>query len=312
MKEDIVVNGSTVEQDIRSTPHVWDETLRRVEEQTQRVSMLFGSPAVFLGSGSSLDVGMVGASLYEVMSGVPAQAILPSEYRPRAGWLHVAISRTGKTSELLDAIGLAKEAGAPVLLIVGEPDSPATELADVVLPLEFAPEAGIIQTRFITSVMLALRHLLCPDDRAALHALPAALTDRLQGDAILPPIAARDVVFLGRDWRWGMAISASLTVQETALRVATAYQTLDYRHGPIATISPETLLWCFDPVEDAVSADVVNEAAAQGAQVRRTEGDPLIDLVGAQLLAVRLAERDGVDPDAPRNLSRFVELPPAR
>ncbi len=312
LKADIVQIGSEVEQDIRTTPAVWVETVRRVEEYAPRLTGLIGPPAVFLGSGSSLNVGMLGASLYEAEVGTPAQAILPSEYRARAGWLHVAVSRTGRTSELLDAMRLARGAGAPILLIVGEPNSPAANLADLVLPLEFAPENGIVQTRFITSVMLALRLMLDSAGRSELHVLPAHLQARLQSEVPISLDGAPDVVFLGRDWRWGMALSAALTVQETALCVATAYQTLDYRHGPIATVSSQTLLWCFDPIDDSAGAGVVSEARAQGARVRMSDGDPLIELVLAQLLAVRLAERAGVDPDAPRNLSRFVQLPPTR
>ena len=44
-------------------------------------------------------------------------------------------------------------------------------------------------------------------------------------------------------------------------------------------------------------------------EVVRSPADPLAALVGAQLLAVALDERNGLDPDAPRNLTRSIILP---
>ena len=39
-----------------------------------------------------------------------------------------------------------------------------------------------------------------------------------------------------------------------------------------------------------------------------SDADPLVGLTGAQRLAVELAERQGIDPDQPRALSRSVIL----
>jgi glucosamine 6-phosphate synthetase-like amidotransferase/phosphosugar isomerase protein len=36
--------------------------------------------------------------------------------------------------------------------------------------------------------------------------------------------------------------------------------------------------------------------------------DPMAQLVGAQRLAVAIAERKGLDPDAPRHLTRSIVL----
>src|SRR5919205_2273786 len=140
---------SAIEEDITSTPAILRQTMVRVEEQGRAVAEALQGPVVFLGSGSSYRLGVAAASLYEAERGEPAQSLLGSEYLPRPDWTHVAISRTGKTTELVDAMRRARDAGASCILIGGEPGSPAEEHAGVVLPLDFAPETSVVQTRFI-------------------------------------------------------------------------------------------------------------------------------------------------------------------
>jgi fructoselysine-6-P-deglycase FrlB-like protein len=252
---------------------------------------------------------MAAADLYEQSSGFPAQGVMASEYRARHGWSHVAISRTGQTSELIAAMERAHGTGASIVLIEGESRSPASAHADVFLPLEFAPEHGTIQTRFISASLLALRLLIGGQDAfVSLDQLPDQV-DR--GLAEFDPVAlARfsHIVFLGREWRYPLALAAAMNLQETAQIVPEAQQTLEYRHGPIACADANTLVWCFDAQDDPASAAVLEDVRRTGATVRCIAADPLVSLVQAQLLSVRVAEARGVDPDAPRNLTRAVVL----
>jgi glutamine---fructose-6-phosphate transaminase (isomerizing) len=299
-----------IEQDIYSTPAILRQTLARVDERGDMLAPWLQGPAVFLGCGSSYCIALAAAALYEDARGVPAQGIMASEYRPRPGWTHVAISRTGKTTELVEAMRRARGAGARVALVGGEPGAPAQEQADAVLPLEFAPEQGVIQTRFISAATLALRLLIGGERaRAALRDLPDRI-ERALGALDTAPLVSRDhVVFLGRGWRHGLALMAALNLQETALVVPEGHQTLEYRHGPIASADEGTLVWCFDPPDDAASAAVLDDVQRTGATVRCTDDDPLVAAAQAQLLAVRMAEARGVDPNRPRHLSRAIVLP---
>lgn len=298
------------EQDIYGTPAILRQVMSRVEEHSSRLAPLLQGPLAFLGCGSSYCIGVAAAALYEQARELPAQGIMASEYSPRAGWTHIAISRTGQTTELIEAMQRAARAGAPIMLIRGEPGSPAEPLAGTVLPLEFAPEQGVVQTRFITAATLALRLLIGGD--AARHAL-ADLPDRVErGLATLEPdLLARfeRVVFLGRGWRYGLALVAALNLQETAQAVPEGHQTLDFRHGPIAAVDAGTLVWCFDAPDDAASMAVLEDVRRTGATVRCSGDDPLVCMVQAQLSAVRLAASRGIDPDAPRHLSRAIVLP---
>lgn len=301
---------TVTEQDIHSTPAILRRVLSRVAEYEAALAPLLQGPAAFLGCGSSYCIGVAAAALYEQTRGLPAQGIMASEYGPRAGWTHIAISRTGQTTELVEAMQRAREAGAPIILLRGEPASPAEPLADAVLPLEFAPEQGVVQTRFISAAILALRLLIGGDAaRRALADLPQRVERGLS--AVEPDLLTRfeRIVFLGRGWRYGLALVAALNLQETTLTVPAGHQTLDFRHGPIAAVDAGTLVWCFDAPDDAASMAVLDDARQAGATVRCTGDDPLVSVVQAQLLAVRLAEARGLDADAPRHLSRAIVLP---
>jgi len=102
---------------------------------------------------------------------------------------------------------------------------------------------------------------------------------------------------------------AALNLQETALLSPNGHQTQEYRHGPLATADKHTLVWCFDPPADPLSAGVLDDARASGARVYCPDVDPLTGAAQAQLLAVRLATGRGIDPDAPPNLSRAIVVP---
>src|SRR5919201_524261 len=238
---------TATEQDIYTTPAMLRPTLARVDERGAVLASWLQGPAVFLGCGSSYCIALAAAALYEDARGVPAQGIMASEYRPRPEWTHVAISRTGKTTELVEAMRRARAAGARVALVGGEPDAPAQEQADAVLPLEFASEQGVIQTRFISAATLALRLLVGGE---------------------------------GARWRLG----------DLPGRV-------------------EQGLAAFDPPDDAASAAVLDDVRRTRATVCCTGDDPLVAAAQAQLLAVRMAEARGVDPDAPRHLRRAIVLP---
>jgi fructoselysine-6-P-deglycase FrlB-like protein len=297
-------------QDIYSTPAILRQTLARVDERGAMLAPWLQGPAVFLGCGSSYCIALAAAALYEDARGVPAQGIMASEYRPRPEWTHVAISRTGKTTELVEAMRRARATGARVVLVGGEPGAPAQEQADAVLPLEFASEQGVIQTRFISAATMALRLLIGGERaRAALRDLPDRIERALGALDTVPPVSRGHVVFLGRGWRHGLALMAALNLQETALVVPEGHQTLEYRHGPIASADEGTLVWCFDPPDDAASAAVLDDVRRTRATVRCTDDDPLVVAAQAQLLAVRMAEARGVDPDAPRHLRRAIVLP---
>ena len=111
--------------------------------------------------------------------------------------------------------------------------------------------------------------------------------------------------FLGTGWTVGLASEAALKCREAAQTWTEAYPAMEFRHGPISVIGDESAVWFFG----APPAGLVEELGGTGATIVQEPGvDPMALLVRAQRLAVALAGRKGLDPDAPRNLTRSIVL----
>ena len=83
-----------------------------------------------------------------------------------------------------------------------------------------------------------------------------------------------------------------------------SYPAMEYRHGPISIAAPGRVTWHFG----APPAGLAAEVAATGAHFEAGTLDPMAELVRAQRVALARALARGLDPDAPRNLTRSVIL----
>jgi fructoselysine-6-P-deglycase FrlB-like protein len=99
-------------------------------------------------------------------------------------------------------------------------------------------------------------------------------------------------------------------MREAAQLWTEAYPQMEYRHGPISIAQPGRAVWVLGHPVAGIAADI----RSTGATLVDDDLDPVVDLVRAQLLAVRRAEAGALDPDQPRHLTRAVLLgdrPPA-
>jgi len=216
----------------------------------------------------------------------------------------VAISRSGTSSELLDAVRRvrAEQPGTPVTVLLGEQGTPLSELATTVVDLSFADETSVVQTRFPTTQLVMLRAVLAGGRDPDLTGLPQAARTALHDP--LPPTGIRQLVVLGHDWGTAIGQEAALKVRESAGAWAESYAVGEYRHGPIATSGPGTLVWGLDRLPEDI-AEAVRET---GGTVEHGCGEPLVELVRLHRYAVELATENGRDADAPWFLSRSVVL----
>jgi fructoselysine-6-P-deglycase FrlB-like protein len=211
----------------------------------------------------------------------------------------IAISRSGTTSEVLEAVR-ALPAGVPVTIVTGVADSPLGELASDTLVLDFADEESVVQTRFPTSFLLLARAAFGEN----VHHLPGAAESALAEPSAFDVATLDHFVYLGSGWTYGLAQEAALKIREAAQAWSEAYPLLDYRHGPISVAHETSLVWIIGRSEPALAEEI----RATGATVIEGAHDPLVELVLAQRLAVAVAEVRGLNPDAPRYLTRSIVL----
>jgi fructoselysine-6-P-deglycase FrlB-like protein len=300
--------------EIASQPAAW----RRAAALASEVGHLLpahGLSVCAVGCGTSLYMAQAWAALRESAGHGRTDAFAASELPRRTGYdVLVAISRSGTTTEVLHA--LRQDLAARSLTITAVPRSPAAEAADAAIVLDFADERSVVQTRFATSALTLLRAHAGEDTeqaaRDAEHALKAPLPVQVGTEGtgheaeatVHPAVPPQQWTFLGRGWAVGLAHEAALKLREAAQQWAEAYPALEYRHGPIAIATPQTVVWSLDPLDPALAEEI----SATGATLVCEPLDALAALVLAQRTAVALAQARGLDPDRPRNLARSVVL----
>jgi len=290
------MNVTSVE--IDSQPDVW-RAAWELRDEAARLLARPGERMLVIGCGTSAFVAESFALLREEAGLGETDAAYASEPRPwRPYDVVVSITRSGTTTEIVDALR-AVPAGVRKVVVTGVADSPCAQLADDVLVLDFADEKSVVQTRFPTTLLFLARAAFGED----VSGLPDAATSALAEPSSLPE-EFDHIVYLGRGWTYGLAQEAALKIREAAQAWAESYPLLDYRHGPLAVAHRGSLVWFLGVAND----DLAREIEATGATVVQGTADPLVELALAQRLAVRTAERRGLDPDNPRHLTRSIVL----
>ncbi|AEB47562.1 MULTISPECIES: SIS domain-containing protein [Micromonospora] len=305
-----------VHAEIASQPDCWHQAADLAPTVLDRLPR-DGERVAVVGCGTSWFMAKAYAARREATGHGETDAFQASEFPTGRRYDRLlAITRSGTTTEVLDLLA-ALRGRIPTTVLVGDPASPAVSLADAAVPLPFADERSVVQTRFATTALALLRAQLGDN----IDALVADAEVAVRAPLPIDPSLIEQVTFLGRGWTIGLALEAALKCREAATFWAEAYPAMDYRHGPISVAAPGRLVWAFGELPDGLPEDVAATGAAfvhsRTHGVRTVLGrwaagrnpvDPMADLILAQRFAVALATSRGLDPDAPRHLSRSVVL----
>lgn len=300
----ITENSPRTRAEIASQPDCWRRALDMASRGVDGLPVA-GERVLMLGCGTSYYAGLAYAQLREGAGHGMTDAVVASELPAhlRSYDRVLAISRSGTSSELLDAVRRVRseQRGLGVTALLGEQGTPLAGLATSVVDLSFADEQSIVQTRFPTTLLVMLRAALTGGGSEVAQ-LPAQAEAALT--APLPRAGVRQLVVLGNGWGAAIAQEAALKVRESAGAWVEAYPVGEYRHGPLATSSPGTLVWGLDRLPE----DIVDSVRATGGHVEHGCGEPLVELVRLQRFAVAMAAANGRDADAPSHLARSVVL----
>lgn len=263
-----------------------------------------GEKVAVIGCGTSLYMAQAYAALREDQGEGITDAWTPTEARLDRDYDRVlAITRSGTTTEVVDL--LAQVGGKiPASVISSSPGTPALELAEPILMPE-VDEKSVVQTRFATTALAMLRWHLGHD--LSLAAEQAQQIIDAGDSAYGPGLTAEQLTFVGRGWTNGLAQEAALKLRESAQLWTESYPMMEYRHGPLSISAPGRVVWAFGDLVPGFAEDV----AVTGADLVHHEVDPLAELVRVHQLCAERARRAGLDPDAPRNLTRSIILSPA-
>ncbi len=294
---------------------------------TQPLPEVPGGTVVIVGCGTSFYLAQTIAAAFN-LNGRNAIAAPGAEWARRMGaYLAdrsditvIGLSRSGVTSETVQALEASRAAGIHTIGVSCEPDTALLKVADVPVFIPTHKEEGIVMTASASLMLLVGLRMAgvalgtAADAKAALaHAEEAA-----------PLLKGRShFVYLGAGALYGMATEGCLKLQEMSITYSQAFHPLEYRHGPISLIDDKSVVVVlYSPETLDEEAKVAAEVQAMGAKVIGLggPGDLSIPLAKAgaaraleilpalQILGERVANQKNVDTAAPRNLNKVVVL----
>jgi glucosamine--fructose-6-phosphate aminotransferase (isomerizing) len=259
----------------------------------------------------------------------------------------VAVSQSGETDEIVEAEAWAIRCGARTIAVTNQPGSRLANAADVVLATRAGTERAVPATKSYTAQLAAMAVLagaLSPDPTALdadLDRVPGEverlITERDGIDAAVEALALPgEEIVTGRGLVAGTAYEIALKIEETCLRPVRGLSYADLRHGPIAVVDPDLDAVLIAPTDGPMLAGMQelaldlrergvraiigiggDEAFAAACDVA-VAGPRLPELVAplglvvpGQLIVESLALRLGLDPDAPRGLSKVTQSDPS-
>jgi glucosamine--fructose-6-phosphate aminotransferase (isomerizing) len=308
--------------------------------------------------GTSFHAAMVAKYWLERIARLPVEIDIASEFRYRdtplpKSALGLFISQSGETIDTLAAMRHAQAQAMPAVALVNMPESTMAREADAVLATHAGPEIGVASTKAFTTQLAALACLAVAAGRSrgaidearaealcgALTETPSRLAEVLNHDEAIAALAAdiaeaQDILYLGRDTAYPVALEGALKLKEISYIHAEGFAAGEMKHGPIALIDEMVPVIVIAP-GDALfekTASNVQEVIARGGRVvlladrdgieRIGDGPaatielptvdpfvaPILYTVPVQLLAYHVAVLKGTDVDQPRNLAKSVTV----
>lgn len=256
--------------------------------------------------------------------------------------LLIAVSQSGETADILEAVGAARRHNSKVASLVNVIGSSLSRASDVVLPIRVGPEKSVLSTKTFTG-KLSLFYLLAYtllgkyEEGRALLISTADIVSRLLSNKKfhenLKVIADRiyqmqDIYIIGRGISFPIALEAAHKIKEASYIHAEGFAGGEPKHCEISLISSGTPCIVFVPNDETKTAILSNamEFKARGGMIigispkRELVFDEwievpdvgitsaIVQVIPVQLLAYYLALRRGNDPDKPRNLAKSVTV----
>lgn len=250
--------------------------------------------------------------------------------------LVLALTQSGETADVVDAIHVARSWGASTATLVNTESSTVAKMVDLVVPIHAGIERSVLATKsflaMITRLLQLTDALLGGKDAGSLD-LAAPGIERILDCEVLHRLAYRiqvrdHVLTLGKGVGHKIALEAALKIKEGSYAHAEAFLTGELKHGPLALVTGGTpcMLFATTPQELSGAKIAAQEIMSRGGFTIGIgdfeESDcstvlkvpdigiatPLIHLVVAQKFAYHLAIARGVDPDFPRNLAKSVTV----
>jgi len=295
------------------------------------------------GSGTSYNAAEIAKYLMSKFAKIKINTVISSEFPFSPDDIEqdstlIAISQSGESADVLDAVRIARKSNTNILSIVNHLNSSLSQESSLVIGLNCGPEIGVAATKSFTSQLAILYKItdkLCngcinPD----WEKVSAIISQILSNHSKIKEIAKNlketsDIYVLGRGIHLSIAREAALKLKELSYIHAEGIAGGELKHGPLALMDSNVYVIIINP-NDSTYNDTMNSAneiKARGAKIigiSDKKSDvydywveippideilyPIIEIIPIQLLAYYTALEKKTNPDYPRNLAKSVTV----
>lgn len=310
---------------------------------------------VFLiGSGSSYNACVIGSLYLNAISCLEAIPVIAGAFGQYYRNLNpeeeafILVSQSGETKDVINVLNLLQSQKAHRLVaLVNVLGSSLQIRVEQYLPLLTGVEISVPATKTFLNQVLTFLVLACrlatdkglpvPLSAEDLNLLPRLIEETLR---IIPgPVkelaralkGKKYLYYLGYGLSYGACLEGALKLKEISYIPCEAMYSSEFKHGPLATISPDDWVLFISTAEDArMSISHMNEISCRYGKIALIGPDepslrlnshfliplvsknyyfsPILSVVVAQLLAYYVSQELGLDPDQPRNISKTLTV----
>lgn len=325
------------------------ETILRAGEKTadeikSTVDYIRHAKNIYItGSGTSYNSALIAKQILSKYAKIKAEPIMSSELQFSPDTIEensilIAISQSGESADVLDAVKIAKKANCKIIAIVNLLTSSLAREADVTIGMNCGPEIGVAATKSFTSQLVILYKIIQNLNEETLK-IDFNQTSQSIGKILENPRNVQktakelkdisDIYVLGRGIHYPIAIEASLKLKELTYIHAEGIPGGELKHGSLALMDDNVFVIIINP-NDSTYTDTLTSAReikARGAKIIgisdvdsdvydywidipkiSDSGFPILEIIPIQLLSYYAALEKDTDPDYPRNLAKSVTV----
>ncbi len=332
MMKEILEEPEAVDRLLFSLAHEQKPAFDRLVRLVRRSNKI-----IFASCGTSYHASLLGAYFLHRV-GVENQTLIASEFRHFANvdrdTLIIAISQSGETMDVIDALNYARECGGRVASLVNVPYSTIQRMSELSLNLLAGQEVCVASTKaFVSQSAFMLRLAQEFGFRVNLVNLADRIRGLLRRREAIRRIAesvagARDIYVIGRGLTYPVAREIALKIKEISYIHAEGMMGGELKHGTIALIEEGTPVISLINNSDPDIISNTKEVEARGAKAIAITNNPefrrrpgaitvqtdndgkfgILAAVAGQLIAYYAADKLGRPIDKPRNLAKSVTV----
>ena len=295
------------------------------------------------GSGTSHNAALIAKQVLAKYAKIKADAIISSELQFSSDIIEpnstlIAISQSGESADVLDAVNIAKKVNCKVISIVNSLTSSLARESNIVIGMNCGPEIGVAATKSFTSQIIVIYKIieeLCNGKfEISYKEISESISKILENHEQIRHIAKEikeisDIYVLGRGIHYPIAIESALKLKELTYIHAEGIPGGELKHGPLALMDSSVFVIIINPNDSTYSDTLTSarEIKARGAKIigisdkksdiydywieipKTSElAYPISETIPIQLLSYYAALEKDADPDYPRNLAKSVTV----